>query len=528
MGHDTADYPSPPKEQMRAAVQITLKKIQCGKFGKLSVAVRRRSLFGAKDKNEEDSSMLFKKTALSVMLACAVGAAFAAEPAVVNTDVLVIGAGGAGMAAALEAKDAGANVLIIEKMTMAGGNTVRAAGGMNAAGTAAQAKLGIKDSQDAFFTDTMQAAHWQLDPKPVREFVKLSAPAVEWLVKMGADLGSVAQLPGSSVPRAHRPGDGTFVGPEVVAVLEKAVSERKIEVRTSTAARSILTDKNGTVTGAEVSGPEGAYQIKADAVVIATGGFGADSEMVASYDPKLQGFGTTNHPGADGDGIRMAQRVGAQLIDMSNIQTHPTVNTRTGEMVTTLFRTEGAILLNTEGKRFANELQDAGHLSAAILAQPQGKAYMILDEALAQKMRTTAGGLTKIPFAYSEKSVKWLARDMKVPQAALEETLKNWRDDRTAGRDRFGRASMPLPLDQAPFYAIEVRPAVHHTVGGVRINSKAAVLNAQGKTIPGLYAAGEVTGGGAGGNLLSGNAETDVIVHGRIAGRDAAEYAKTH
>lgn len=459
-------------------------------------------------------------------LALAVGAAYAA-PQTAKTDVLVIGAGAAGLTAAIEAHDAGAEVLVVDKMIMAGGNTVRAVDGMNACCTDIQKAKEIHDSEDAMVSDTMRSANWKLDTSRVRILAHESGPAVNWLAKLGADLRDVSQLPGSSVPRSHRPTDGSFVGPEVMRTLLDAAEARKIEIRTNTQARRLVLNDAGAVVGARVKNEDGVYQIDADAVVLATGGFAADNDMVVAYAPQLKGFGSTNHPGATGDGLRLAETAGAALVDMNDVETHPTVNTRTGEMVTAALRTKGAILVNADGKRFVDETDSNETVSNAILRQKDGKAWLVFDESIKAPV-VAAHDYAKEPYALSAKDFKTLALDMEVPPKALQATIDAWRRDRETGEDAFGRRTMPLPIDVAPFWAIEVRPSVHHTSGGVKIDAEARALTPQGTPVPGLFAAGEVTGGLHGGNRIEGNALADVVIFGRIAGKDAAEWAKTH
>ena len=432
-----------------------------------------------------------KKILVAAAVMACFGTAGAAED--ITVDVAVIGAGGAGLSAAVQAHELGANVVVVEKMAMVGGNTVRAAGGLNAVGTALQQAKGTKDSVEIMFYDTMKGGHWLNDPALVRTLVTKSASSVYWLLAHGGDLRDVGLMAGASQPRTHRPTGGALVGPEVVRTLYTAAKNLKIDVRTNTHAEQILTDKSGRVVGLKVKGKDGTYTIHSKAVVDAAGGFGANNEMVAKYVPRLKGFATTNHPGATGDGLLLAEKIGAQLIQMDQIQTHPTVVPNVGEMITEAVRGNGAVLINKEGKRFFNELETRDKVSAAILKQKDGVAYLFFDS------------------------------DM---QKSLKATMDAWKAGKAANKDAFGRADMPRDLDKGPFYAILVTPAVHHTMGGIKIDPLTQVYNTKGQVIPGLFAAGEVTGGVHGGNRLGGNAQADIVTFGRIAGEQAYIFAK--
>ena len=267
------------------------------------------------------------------------------------------------------------------------------------------------------------------------------------------------------------------------------------------------------------------YTIDSKAVVVAAGGFGANQEMLVKYKPMLKGYATTNHPGATGDGIVMAEKIGAATVDMDQIQAHPTA-TPEGVLISESVRGDGAILVNAEGKRFTNELLTRDVVSANELKQPGKFAWIIWDDGIRAKAKLIQGYI-KMGLAVTGKDVKELAAATNLPADALEATLKQYAADQKAGKDsQFGRPDMPSALDKAPYWAVKVQPAVHHTMGGLKINTKAQVLNKEGKAIPGLFAAGEVTGGVHGGNRLGGNAQADIVTFGRIAGQSAAAYVK--
>ncbi|MEL1133972.1 flavocytochrome c [Desulfitobacterium sp. THU1] len=442
-----------------------------------------------------------------------------------SADIVVIGAGGAGMTAAIQAVQDGAkNVVIVEKMPITGGNSVRSTGGLNAAPTKYQERDGIKDSVELFVEDTMKGGKNLNDEALVRTLVENSPAAVDWVNDIGGDLSVVGMFGGASVKRIHRPSDTSAVGPMLVTALNNKVEELKIPVLLNTKADEILIDEKGAVTGVKVSGEEGSYTINTKAVVLATGGFGANAEMVTKYKPALEGFATTNHKGATGDGILMAEKIGADFVDMDQIQTHPTVNPDDQTMYTEGVRGNGAILVNKEGKRFINELETRDVVSEAILKQTDGQAYLLFDQEVRESLKAIEAYI-KGGIIFEADTIEGLAEQIGVDAAALKETMGKYAGYQASGNDPdFGRDSMEFPLTKAKYYAGLCAPAVHHTMGGVKINTDAQVINKDGSPIPGLFAGGEITGGVHGGNRLGGNAVADIVIFGRIAGSGAHAY----
>ena len=448
-----------------------------------------------------------------------------------SADIVVIGAGGAGMTAAIQAvQDGATNVVLVEKMPLTGGNTTRSTGGLNACETSYQAAQGIEDSVELFVEDTMTGGYNLNDESLVTIMAENSADAVDWVNEIGGDLSVVGQFAGASVMRIHRPSDTSAVGPMLVKALNAKVEELGIPVLLNTKAEEILVDETGAVCGVKVTGPDGGYTISCKAVVLATGGFGANAEMVASYNPSLAGFSTTNHAGATGDGIQMAEALGADFVDMDQIQTHPTVNPDTQTMYTEGVRGNGAILVNKEGKRFVSEMETRDVVSAAILEQTDGVCYMIFDQAVRDSLAAIESYISA-GIVFESDTVEGLAEQIGIDPAALRQTMDTYAGYAQSGVDEeFGRidTSMGSDLTTPKFYACLCAPAVHHTMGGVKINTSCEVLNTEGAAIPGLFAAGEVTGGVHGGNRLGGNAVTDIVVFGRIAGSSAEQYVLDH
>jgi fumarate reductase flavoprotein subunit len=448
------------------------------------------------------------------------------KPEDTDTEIVIIGSGGAGLTSAIEATNSGAKVIVVEKNGFMGGNTNYATGGMNAAGTKYQEAKGINDTPELFYEDTMKGGHNLNNPDLLRTLTENSAETLYWLESLGADLSEVGISGGQSVNRLHKAPEGMPVGTHLMNVFGKQVKELGIDVRLNTKAVEILSEGN-KVTGIQVETKNGdSYNINAKAVILASGGFGANPEMVVKYKPELEGFGTTNQPGATGDSFPMIEKLDISLTDMEQIQTHPTVVPKINEMITEGIRGDGAILVNHAGERFINELETRDVVSEAILSQENSTAFLVLDKQVYDKASTYAKykdqGLLKEADTLTE-----LAELMKVDPDKLEKTVNSYNEHVKAKSDTdFGRTSLDLELNTAPYYAVEISPAIHHTMGGVTINTKAHVLNNSGEPVEGLFAAGEVTGGVHGGNRIGGNAVADITIFGRTAGANAAASVK--
>ena len=442
-----------------------------------------------------------------------------------DVDVVIVGAGGAGMAAAITVDQAGLSVLVLEKMPYVGGNTTKATGGMNAAETHYQAEQGIEDSVEQFVIDTIEGGHSINDPVLVQTMAENSAEAIEWLDEIGAPLPKVSFSGGATNARIHAPQDGSGVGEYLVAAFSGVLDDLGIEVLLNTTATELIADESGAVVGVKAESATENLTINAGAVILATGGFGANEEMYTQYRPDLLGTVTTNAPGATGDGIVMAQAVGADLVDIEQIQLHPTVEQTTSMLITEGVRGDGAILVNQNGERFINEMETRDVVSAAELEQEGCYAYVIFDQNLRDGLKAIEkyvnNGLT-----VQADTIEGLAAELDIDPATLANTLEDWNGFVASGDDEaFGRdTGMEHDLSVAPYYAIQIAPGIHHTMGGVKIDAEAEVINTNGEAIPGLFAAGEVTGGVHGGNRIGGNAVADIVVFGRIAGTSAIAY----
>ena len=459
-------------------------------------------------------------------------------PKTSNYDVVVIGAGGAGFSAAITARNAGANVVLLEKMPAVGGNSLISGAEMNVAKNWVQPKLGINDdSPELHAQDTFKGGDGKGDMKVINVMTHEALDAAKWCrdylgVRFEDD--NLFFFGGHSRKRALIPVGHT--GTEFIAKFQAKADELGIPVITNMKAEELIKDKDGRVVGvkATMDGSEYTFNAKGG-VVLATGGFGANPEMVKKYNPKIdERFKTTDAPGTTGEALCMAERAGAQLVNMGYIQTYPICDPISGaiELIADA-RFDGAIMLNQEGKRFVEELQRRDVLSEAILNQTGQYCWVLWNDNIGKISNTVKAhaneyeAFTKQGIMTTCDDLKCIADFTKIPFDQLRKTVKRVSDMAGKGNDKdFNHRAGLMDMQQGKYYVIKAVPSTHHTMGGVRINEKAEALTAEGKVIPGLWAAGEVTGVTHGTNRLGGNAYTDIIVFGRIAGEAAAKAAK--
>ena len=455
-------------------------------------------------------------------------------PAVSNYDVVVIGAGGAGFSAAIEAKNAGANVVLLEKMPAVGGNSLISGAEMNAARNWVQPKLGILDDSAArHAADTFKGGDNKGDMKVINVMTANALDAAKWCrdylgVRFEDD--NLFFFGGHSRKRALIPVGHT--GTEFIAKFQAKADELGIPVITDMKAEELIKDKTGRVVGVKATSHGATYTFNAKGgVVLATGGFGANKAMVKKYNPKIdERFKTTDAPGTTGEALYMAKRAGAQLVNMGYIQTYPICDPISGviELIADS-RFDGAIMLNQEGKRFVEELERRDVLSEAILKQTGNYCWVLWNDNIGKISNTVKEHPTEYE-AFTKQGImatcpdlKCIADFTKMPLKQLESTVKRVSSMAGKGNDKdFHHRGGLMDMSEGQYYVIKAVPSTHHTMGGVRINEKAQALTAKGQVIPGLWAAGEVTGVTHGTNRLGGNAYTDIIVFGRIAGEAAA------
>lgn len=440
-------------------------------------------------------------------------------------DIVVVGSGGAGLASAIRAHDLGASVVVVEKMPVIGGNTNKASAGMNAAETKFQKLKGIVDSKDLFYKETLAGGKNKNNPELLRYFVENAPDAIDWLDENGIELSGITTTGGMSIDRTHRPASGAAVGGFLISGLVKNLNKRGIEVMLDTNVTEIVTE-NHKVVGVKVVEEDGTnYIIKAKAVVIATGGFSANREMVEKYRPDLKGFVTTNHKGATGSGIMILEKLGAGTVDMGEIQIHPTVEQTTSYLISESIRGGGAILVSQEGKRFVNELDTRDKVSADIIKLPEHYSYILFDQQVRDENKAVEEYVSN-DLVVQANSIAELANKLSIDAHNLSKTIDRYNQFVMNKQDEdFGRTTgMRHPINTAPFYAIKIAPGVHHTMGGVTINTETQVLDNDKHVIKGVFAAGEVVGGVHGANRIGGNAVADIIIFGMQAGKKATDY----
>ncbi len=463
-------------------------------------------------------------------------AAAQAEDQTLSADVIIIGAGGAGMAAAVQANQDGASVIVLEKQSSIGGNTILSGGAFNAVRDGSEEAIANKDSVQLHYEQTINGGDNQGDPELVRTLVENAYDGLDWLKALGMEFKEgVFTVTGGLWPRAHKPADP--VGTGFFITYQRYVDEHEnIDILLNTKAEQLIVDGNGKVTGVTATGETGnTITCNANkAVILATGGFSKNVEMRMEYDTIWgvldESVPSTNHSGATGDGIYLAQEVGAELVQMGNIQLLPLGDPVTGSLSGNIeLDVERRIFVNKNGERFVDEGGRRDAMTKALFEQEDGWMWIIVDSHCyptgdeKNNFNESVNQLIAEGRAYKGETVAELAAAIGVPAENLQKSLDDFNAHAaTKEKDEFGRTLYSDPIDKGPFYAAARVPTVHHCMGGVKINTNAQVINTNGEIIEGLYAAGEVTGGIHGANRLGGNALADILVFGRIAGRNAA------
>ena len=506
-----------------------------------------------------------------------------AAPLVTQADVIVVGGGGAGMVAAATAVDNGATVIVLEKMAMLGGNTARSEGNMSAmdpdptklldmtpavrdiiakytdrpacSKEAARLQQVVKkqlaehdaagrkylfDSPELFALQTIMGGDCKNDPKLVLTMAKNATEAMLWLDEQSdmtwmhvprhwIDVGIGGIYPRGQWPRQADGKTPISTYDAYIAPLAEKVREAGSTVYTNTKVTGILRDESGRVTGVEAERDGKKVVFSGKNVVLAAGGYGANLEMVRKYN-NISVRATSNQPGTTGEVIEEAVKVGAGLEGMDWIQIHPHGNPKNGELESAIAgRPQDTPYVNAEGVRFVDETGRRDEISHAILEQPNKVAYAIFDHRTIEQKKVR-DDLMKIAlghgYAFEADTLEDLAKKAGIKADAFVETVKTYNE---AARKEDGKG-LPVPkilmgltVEKAPFYAVPITTTIHHTMGGLKINEKTQVLDADGKVIPGLYAAGEITGGIHGSNRLGRNALTDLLVFGHIAGKEVSK-----
>lgn len=461
-----------------------------------------------------------------------------------DTDVCVIGAGGSGLASAIAAVQAGANVIVLEKCGITGGSTNVSEGALNAVDPERQGKQGIEDSVETFYETTMKGGHDKGTPELVHYLTDNALESVHWLESLGVEFkDECGSATGSLGERSHYPA--TPSGNTYIRSFQKFVSDNadQIVILNDMQAKELITDDGGAVVGVKAlyDGTED-VTVNAKAVIIATGGFGANVEYRQSVNDGVwkevvldDSIGCTNiKPCAQGEGLALAEGAGAELIGLSDIQLHPCGTPGTGLMEDIRTSGRNRIFVNTDGNRFVNEGAERDVLCKSIFAQPGGTYWVVVN-----KLRypdpdepdangATINNMLALGHIVQGGTVEELASAMDVNAENLQAAIDAYNAVVGGAPDEFGFVAdntADAEMTDGPWYACRKVPTVHHTMGGIHVNVESEAVSADGEVIEGLYAAGECTGGIHGSNRLGGNAIADCMTFGRNAGTNAAAYA---
>lgn len=456
-----------------------------------------------------------------------------------NTDVVVIGSGLAGLAAAIEARLAGARVVVLEKMNITGGNTRLSDGALSAPGNFLQKEHGVEDSPQLFIEDLMRAGLGQNHPGLVRTFAENACPAIDWTRELGVRYRPrLDRFGGHSAARGIT--TQSHSGVEIIKAQTARLRSLDVEIRTRCLLKNLVTDENNAVIGVQIQqgyrfpdeNSGNPRTIRAErGVVLATGGFAGDTRFRSLFQPRLdKSFTTTNHRGATAEALVAALKIQALPVHLSHIQLAPWGCPdekgfgRGARFASYSVFTEGILIDPKTGLRIVNEWADRRERSNAMI-QAGHACLGIVDAVGAEKDRESLESGLRTGKIRAFDNIPGLARGFSTPPDALEKTIHDYnRLIQQGRRDEFGKplTTSTAKIASPPFYAIRLWPKVHYTPGGVGINEKAQVLDLQGAPIPGLYAAGEVCGGVHGASRLGGCALTECLVFGRIAGQQAA------
>ena len=503
-----------------------------------------------------------------------------------DTELVVVGGGGAGLAAAARALQAGKQVVVVEKFPAVGGNTVRAGGPMNAPDPAWQSTFAVNPGEANTLQELHDIDEATIDPEFLADFRALKVEieeylkdptylfdstllyriqtylggkrkdlkgndihgnyqlisilteraleSVHWLENIGVefDHDEVAMPVGALWRRGHKPK--VPMGVAFISVLKDFILKNGGTILTDTQVKELLVTDD-IVTGVKGTGRNGqTITVNGKAVILTTGGFGANTKMLQQYNTYWSeiddDIATSNTPAATGDGILLGQSVGADLVGMGFSQMMPVSDPVTGALFSGIqVPPANFIMVNTKGKRFVDEYGSRDQLSQAAIDNG-GLFYLIADENIKETAYNTSqekiDAQVKAGTLFRADTLEELAEQINIDPAILIETITNYNSYVDAGHDpEFDKGAFDLKVEKAPFYATPRKPAVHHTMGGLKIDTKAHVINENGQTIKGLFAAGEVAGGLHAGNRLGGNSLTDIFTFGRIATDTAiAEY----
>ncbi|CAK4078488.1 unnamed protein product [Aphanomyces euteiches] len=452
------------------------------------------------------------------------------SPNPTEASIVIIGGGLAGMAAALEAvaSNASLQIVMLEKEPKVGGNSAKASSGINAAQS--------PEDYNAYLEDIIKSGGGYTNPVLAETLVKQSLDGIRFLESKGVDLSVHCQLGGHSVDRTRRNKTGPNVGFAIISALKKAIEESpQIKIVTQAKVTKLLSNGNA-VSGLEYQVDGQNFVLSTPAVILATGGYAANTPLLKSLAPGMEAFATTNGPWATGDGLGLAQELGAPLVDTDKVQLHPTgfIDPKDRHKTTRFLAPEGlrgagGILFNIEGHRFVNELATRKVVSDSMLAQPEKRSFLVLiqtPEVQATVQSLGLGFYEKIGLVQVVSNLDELSDRMQVSKSILAEEFDSYlKAARGETTDAFGRKAFAHVKELLPMYVMEVEPVVHYCMGGVKINERAQVVMENDVAFHGLFAAGEVSGGLHGANRLGGNSLAECVVFGRLAGQHAAQVS---
>lgn len=447
-----------------------------------------------------------------------------------HVPIVIVGAGACGLVAALAARDAGAQVLVLERDTLPRGSTAMSSGLIPAAGTRWQVDHDVSDSPELMAADIQHKNDNGADPSIVRQVTQRSAATLHWLAdRHGLEFSLVTGFlyPGHSALRMH--GTPRRTGDELMGALTNAAERAGIDILCEARVDSILVTPSGTVCGVRVVRPDGSSEdIGCDALILACSGFGGHAEMVKDNMPAMAQAVYYGHAGNQGDAIRWGEQLGAQTLDLGSYQGHGSLAWPHQTLITWSVMMMGGIQINTKGERFSNEHEGYSEQARRVLSQPGAIAWNVFDHRIHEatmafedyRQAWNAGAVVQAD------SIESLARAMNIPEQMLSQTIHSTRSLCVdSGTDSMGRQFQPDQTLTPPFYAIRVTGALFHTQGGLAVDHEARVLRPDGQPIPGLYAGGGAARGVSGpgdSGYLSGNGLLAAVMLGATAGESAA------